>query len=101
MFASEHIMSAQPASVRTASHVRSVIDADGGVLLDLKGGTYFSLNTIAATIWCQLETGHTVREIEESLVRKYEAPPEIITADLEAFLSKLVTAELIYVDSDR
>jgi len=78
--------------------VRSVIDEDGAVLLDLKEGKYFSLNRAATAIWLKLEAGGAIPEIEAHLVGMYDASLEAVHADLDTFLSRLKRERLLEAD---
>jgi hypothetical protein len=82
-------------AVRIREHVRSVIDQDGAVLLDLKHGKYFGLSPVGAEIWLKLETGLTLPEIEAHLCRTYDAPAETLRRDLTVFVEHLRQAQLI------
>jgi hypothetical protein len=84
-------------SIRIRNHVRSVIDPDGAVLLNLKEGKYFSLNGIGAQIWLKLEAGSTVPEIETHLNCVYNTPAETLRRDLMEFLEELKRREMIDV----
>jgi hypothetical protein len=80
---------------RISAHVRSVIDDDGAVVLDLKHGRYFSLNGVGAEVWRQLEAGATIANIEAGLRRDYDTEADGLRRDLAAFLERLTRAELI------
>lgn len=72
--------------VRIEPHVRSMIDGDGAVLLDLKAGRYYSLNGVGARIWSRAEKGMTLAQILEDLQQTYQVPSEKLAADLTAFV---------------
>ena len=80
---------------RIANHVRSVIDADGAVLLDVRGGRYFSLNGVAVDIWRKIEEGCSRDQIETYLELTYEAPADTLRTHCHAFLQRLEDASLI------
>jgi hypothetical protein len=83
------------ATFRIPQYVRSVIDADGAVLLDVRRGKYYSLNGVAAEIWRRLEAGQALPEIETDLTRTYEASGETLHRDLMEFLDRLTQGQLI------
>jgi hypothetical protein len=83
-------------SLTIASHVQSVIDADGAVLLDLNRGKYFSLNGLAADIWGRIEAGRSVPQIEADLAAAYDAPAETLRGDLMAFVASLKQERLVH-----
>ena len=82
-------------SFRVPDHVRAVTDADGAILLDVRQGKYFSLNGIALDIWQHIEAGRTLDEIEAHLAATYEAPAEVLRADLLEFVARLQQGRLV------
>ena len=81
-------------AIRIGSHVRSVIDPDGAVILDLKRGRYFSLNGIGVTVWQRLEGGATPDAIEAELTARYGTATGI-GHDVATFVDSLRRVELI------
>jgi coenzyme PQQ synthesis protein D (PqqD) len=75
--------------VRIEPHVRSLMDGDGAVLLDLKAGRYYSLNGVGARIWSKAEKGMTLSQILDDLQKTYQIPVEKLAADLTAFVSAM------------
>jgi hypothetical protein len=80
---------------RIPAHVRAVIDDDGAVLLDIRKGTYFSLNPMAVEIWRHLEAGRSVPEMEGRLQDTFDAPAAVLREDLGRFLAQLRDSQLI------
>jgi hypothetical protein len=76
-------------------HVRSMIDEDGAVLLDLNAGTYYSLNGIAAKIWIKAEAGEEESTIVSTLCESYGVKEEQVRADMQAFMTGLAGKGLI------
>jgi hypothetical protein len=70
-------------------HVRSMIDGDGAVLLDLKAGRYYSLNGVGAKIWSRAEKGMTLSQIVADLQATYQVPADKLAADLAAFVRNM------------
>ena len=70
------------------------IDEDT-VILDLKSGTYFGLNSIGTRIWNLLQESKTVSEIRNLLLEEYEVEIAECESTLQQLLQKLVKAELI------
>jgi Coenzyme PQQ synthesis protein D (PqqD) len=83
-------------TIRTHDHVRSVADADGAVLLDLRRGKYFSLNATGVEIWQKLESGWSVADIDAHLQQTRDLPASACH-DVTAFIGQLRRAELIDV----
>jgi hypothetical protein len=84
-----------PSALHVSDDVRSVIDADGAVLLDLRGGRYYSLNGLGAEIWKQIESGRRLPEIEAGLADAYDVPASRLRADIEAFVGELTRMRLV------
>lgn len=85
-----------PRSIDVHPHVRSVMDPDGAVLLDLRQGRYYSLNGVGAEIWSQIESGRSVPEIESHLVSALGAPRDAAAADVAAFVDDLRRKSLVH-----
>jgi hypothetical protein len=83
------------ATIRIPLHVKAVVDKEGAVLLDVRNGTYFSLNDVGVDIWQQLESGSTLLQVRTYLVETYAAPTDMLLADLDAFIERLRHAHLI------
>ncbi|HVG08068.1 MAG TPA: PqqD family protein [Thermoanaerobaculia bacterium] len=84
-------------SIGIEPHVRSMIDGDGAVLLDLKAGRYYSLNGVAAGIWSRVEKGLTLPQILDELRQTYQVPAERLQADLAAFVRAMEEKGLLRV----
>ncbi len=80
-------------------HVRTAVNGDGGVLLDLEQGKYFSLNGIGAEIWKKLQEEVSLPELEQHLRTTYSAPPERIRQDLQTFIQRLQALGVIDVSA--
>lgn len=80
---------------RMYAHVRSLIDPEGAVLLDLKRGKYHSLNAVGAVIWTGLEQGLPLPELERTLATQFEITPETVAVDVAQFLRELKSKRLL------
>ncbi len=85
--------------IRVRSHVRSMFDQDGAVLLDLRNGKYFSLTAVGAEIWKKVEEGCEPPVILDHLSATFEVSRELLERDLGNFVIKLETRGLIDVNS--
>lgn len=61
--------------------------ADQSWVLLVDGGEMVNLNLVAGEIWCLADGTRTAGEIAEELAARYEATPDEILGDVEAFLS--------------
>jgi coenzyme PQQ synthesis protein D (PqqD) len=76
-------------AIVVSKQVRCISDDDGAVLLDLKGGKYFSLNSLGAKIWRLLEQRWTRAQIEQEIVENFDVSSMTAAQDLERFLRDL------------
>lgn len=80
---------------RTAEHVVSTQQADATVLLDIRGGTYYTLNDVGGRIWIFLSEGASVGAMVERLAAEFDMPAEQLTDDVEGFVEQLDRSRLI------
>jgi hypothetical protein len=65
------------------------------MLLDLSGGSYYTLNESGAFVWDMLLRGTTLGEIVDALEARYDAPRERIEADARTMTTELLSASLV------
>jgi hypothetical protein len=65
------------------------------VILSLRSGVYYGLNSVAARVWNLIQKPSTVMEIVDTLVREYEIDPEQCKAEVEQLLKDLEENGLI------
>jgi hypothetical protein len=95
----EEIMSSTVVTkVRVPVHIRSVIDDDGAVLLDVRKGTYFSLNNLGVEVWQRLERGQTLSQIEREIAQDFAVPSDDVSRDVQRFVRALGERALLHVD---
>jgi hypothetical protein len=94
----EELMSSTAVTkVRVPVHIRSVIDDDGAVLLDVQKGTYFSLNNLGVEVWRRLERGQTLGQIEQEIAQDFAVPSDDVSRDVQRFVRALEEKALLYV----
>ncbi|HEY1751444.1 MAG TPA: PqqD family protein [Caulobacteraceae bacterium] len=69
--------------------------ADGLVVLSAETGRYFGFNHTAEAIWELLATPTTVRELRDTLLARFDATADEVTASLGDFLSTLSEQSLL------
>lgn len=67
------------------------------VLLDLDGGEYFALDEVSARVWDLCDGTRDVAAVITSISSEYDAPQEMITEDVQAFLEEMIDEELLVV----
>lgn len=69
------------------------------VLLHLETGEYHTLNESGAVVWQGLRLGHPRQQIVEELARQFDAPAEVLAADVDTCLQGLLQRRLITSES--
>lgn len=59
------------------------------VILQMERGTYYGLDRLGTRIWGLLKDGMAPSAIGDVLIREYDAPREVVEADMRRFLSDL------------
>ena len=92
---SEGVVSATPKHYERSSHVRSVEHGVETVLLDLSGGTYFTLNEVGSRVWRALDHPKLLVAIVGEIASEFEAPVSVIDTDVTRLLNELIEASLV------
>lgn len=67
---------------------------DEAVLLDLRTSCYFALNPVAARAFAMLAKDASLEDVFASLLKEFDVAPEVLRADLDAFINELLSAGL-------
>lgn len=84
--------------ITTSAHLRSIVDHDGGVILDIQHNAATPLNSTGAYIWERLEQGMLVDDIVAQLARATNTAIEIVAADVDRFMEKLKSRRFLTHD---
>ena len=87
--------------LQLSKNVRTVIDPDGAILLDLLEGKMLRCNRTGATILELLLRRYDQDEITAEFRRRYELSPDSAEADVRAFLMSLQNQGLLRQETDR
>jgi hypothetical protein len=79
----------------TAPHLRSVIDQDGAVILDIEHDTMLTLNSTGGYIWQRLQQGRLIEEIVSELSQDTGVDVAVVDRDVHEFLEQLKTKHLL------
>jgi hypothetical protein len=93
------MVSADEFPVRKAVPWR-VLDTEA-LVVDVKGGLLYPLNSVAARIWELCDGARSVDEIVTMLAREFEAPEPTIRADAVDFIQRLADARLVSIERRR
>ena len=86
--------------LRPAESVRTMHDASGDVLLDLKQGICYGMNPIGTRIWELLELGTSFDQIVVQITAQFRMPEQQIRDDAGEFVAMLEDKGLLR-ESDR
>jgi hypothetical protein len=78
-----------------ARHLRTVIDQDGTVILDIERDAMVTLNPIGGYVWDRLQKGKLVDDIVRDLAADTGADIEIVNRDVQAFIEQLRLKHLL------
>jgi hypothetical protein len=79
----------------TTPNIRSVVDHDGAVLLDIPRNAMTTLNSTGAYVWERLNRGMSVAAVVAELSKDTGVDEAIVGADLEVFLEELKSRHLM------
>jgi hypothetical protein len=68
---------------------------DGGILLDLDRGVFFSLNPVGTRIVELLRETCALASIVHTIAREFHVPEEIVKNDIDCFLLRLRQQRLV------
>jgi hypothetical protein len=75
--------------------VSEVFGDEEAAVINLKTGTYYSLNKTATKIWSLVEKGANIEDLITFVVGSYEIEDFTAKADFDQFIEKLVKENLI------
>ena len=70
-------------------HLRSVVDHDGAVILDIEYDTMLTINSTGSYVWEAVQRGKQIEEIIRELANDTGADPVTVGRDVHAFLDDL------------
>ncbi len=71
--------------------------SDGVALLDMRTGTYYSLNAVAAHIWSTLQSPIAIKEIYPLVLARFDVTEAACRADVMALIADMAKAGLVDV----
>jgi predicted acyltransferase (DUF342 family) len=77
-------------------HLRSIVNQDGAVILDIPRDQMVTLNSTGGYIWDKLQQGKTVDEVIQDLSTESDTDPLIVERDVQAFLEQLTSKHLLH-----
>jgi hypothetical protein len=78
------------------SHLRSIVDHDGAVILDIKRDEFFSMNPVGSYIWERLLKGEGLDQIARELAEETRTEISLVIADINDFVADLKSKQLFH-----
>jgi hypothetical protein len=78
-----------------ATHLRSIIDHDGAVILDIKHNAMLTLNSAGGYVWKKLQQGRLIDEIVRDLASETDTDLAMVDRDVRAFINQLKSKHLL------
>jgi hypothetical protein len=82
-------------TMRPVAELRSIVDHDGAVILDLKYESILILNPTAGYIWRELLQGSSIRDIAANLARETKMDVALVERDVAIFMDQLKSKHLL------
>ena len=70
---------------------------DEAVILHLKAGVYYGLDSVGARIWALIQEPKTVDQIKDAILNEYDVEPDQCERDVLALLDELAAEDLIEI----
>jgi hypothetical protein len=83
----------------TPTQLRSIVDHDGAVILDISNDQFFSLNPVGAYIWERLLAGKSLESIATSLAEETGTELTRVMLDVDEFVADLKGKHLFHFPS--
>ena len=77
-------------------HLRSIVNEDGAVILDVRHNQMVTLNSAGGYIWNKLQQGQSAGEIIRELSAESNTDPLVVEQDVHAFLEQLMSKHLLH-----
>jgi hypothetical protein len=78
-------------------NIRSVVDQDGAVILDIPRNAMTTLNSTGAYIWHSLNQGMSLDAIVAQLANDTDTDATVVAVDVAAFMEELKSKHLFVV----
>jgi hypothetical protein len=75
--------------MQISENVRSMVNQDGGVLLDIEQGVMLGLNIAGARVWTKLMQSLSAEQIVEEISAEFDIPRETAQQDVYEFIDTL------------
>lgn len=80
---------------RNEEEVAAKVMEGEAVIINLSNGSYYSLEKTGGAIWAMVEAGHSLEEMVEELVRRYDVARSQAQADVQRLAAELLQEGLV------
>jgi hypothetical protein len=81
--------------ITVAPHIRSIVDHDGAVILDIPRNTMTTLDSTGAYVWERLQRGLQVDAIVRELAHDTGTEEWLVAKDVDQFMDQLKSSHLV------
>jgi hypothetical protein len=86
--------------IKVTPNIRSIVDRDGAVILDIGRNTMTTVDATGAYVWQRLELGMTIDAVITELARDTNTDEAVVAQDVEAFVDQLKDRHLLHSADD-
>jgi hypothetical protein len=79
----------------SSTHLRSIVDQDGAVILDLERNAMSTLNATGGYVWDGLQQGKALEAIISDLARETGTDVVVVDRDVRGFIEELKSKHLM------
>jgi hypothetical protein len=83
-------------SPNEAEVAAKVLDGEA-IMINLSNGMYYSMDKAGGLIWEMIAAGHTLAEIADAILSRYDVSPEQAEADVQRLAGELIQENLVTV----
>ena len=87
--------------ITVTPHIRSIVDHDGAVILDIPRNTMTTLDSTGAYVWERLQRGLEVDAIVRELANDTGVEESVVAKDVEEFMEQLKSSHLVHFSNLR
>ena len=87
--------------ITVTPHIRSIVDHDGAVILDIPRNTMTTLDSTGAYVWERLPRGLEVDAIVRELAHDTGVEESVVAKDVEEFMEQLKSSHLVHFSNLR
>ena len=79
----------------SSTHLRSIVDQDGAVILDMERNAMSTLNATGGYVWDGLQQGKALEAIISDLARETGTDVVVVDRDVRGFIEELKSKHLL------